>query len=96
MNAFVSILAIAAAILMIAGWWKMRTDQKKGKRIKQNIKLIVRFFRTVSFLFDDLAENLFGDLYKLIQDGGTGFPVYKTNRPFHVHFQRDGPEGKKL
>ena len=34
MNAFVSILAIAAAILMIAGWWKLRADQKKGKKSK--------------------------------------------------------------
>ena len=34
MNVFVSILAIAAAILMIAGWWKMRADQKKGKKSK--------------------------------------------------------------
>ena len=40
MNAFVSILAIAAAILMIAGWWKMRTDQKKGKKSKGSYLLI--------------------------------------------------------
>lgn len=34
MNVFVSILEIAAAILMIAGWWKLRADQKKGKKSK--------------------------------------------------------------
>jgi hypothetical protein len=34
MNVFVSILEIAAAILMIAGWWKLRADQKKVRRAK--------------------------------------------------------------
>ena len=55
MNAFVSILAIAAAILMIAGWWKMRTDQKKGKKSKGSYLLMAR---GISLLFRKLLTSV--------------------------------------
>ena len=52
--------------------------------------------QTVVLLFFIVLKNLSGYFDKLIHDSGTRFPVNQTDRPAHIHLQRNGAERMEL